>query len=105
MFSLKGITLIVTGAGSGMGRELTFRLLKKGASVAACDINETTLKETAALAPAGGRIRTYAVNVADTQKASALPGLVKKELVDKLYRLMPVKAIDMMAKRVNKMIQ
>ena len=79
MFSLKGITLIVTGAGSGMGRELTFQLLKKGASVAACDINETTLEETAALASAGGRIRTYVLNVADTQKASALPALVKKD--------------------------
>ena len=27
------------------------------------------------------------------------------KLMDKLYRIMPVKAIDMMAKRINKMIQ
>lgn len=41
--------IVVTGAGSGMGRELTLNLIAKGAKVAAIDINENNLKETVAL--------------------------------------------------------
>ena len=44
--------IIVTGAGSGMGRELTLNLLSKGAKVAAIDLNETSLAETVALSKA-----------------------------------------------------
>ncbi|MBV6640308.1 MAG: SDR family NAD(P)-dependent oxidoreductase [Cyclobacteriaceae bacterium] len=47
---LKGKTFVVTGAGSGMGRELTIQLVKKGASVAMADLNARSLKETASLA-------------------------------------------------------
>jgi short-subunit dehydrogenase len=42
--------IIVTGGGSGMGREIVLNLLSKGAKVIAIDINETALLETAALA-------------------------------------------------------
>ena len=57
--NVQGKTIVVTGGGNGMGRELTLLLLKKGARVAAVDINELTLKETAALAgdhQAGGKM-------------------------------------------------
>lgn len=37
--------IALTGAGSGIGRELTFALLEKGAKVAAVDINEAALKK------------------------------------------------------------
>ncbi len=43
-------TIVVTGGGSGMGRELVLNLLRKGAKVAAIDINENGLKETIELA-------------------------------------------------------
>lgn len=43
-------TIIVTGAGSGMGRELTIQLALKGAKVVMVDIHENTLQETAKLA-------------------------------------------------------
>lgn len=46
----KNKILIVTGGGSGMGRELTLNLLLKGAKVVAIDINKSTLDETSALA-------------------------------------------------------
>ncbi|MDD3048412.1 MAG: SDR family NAD(P)-dependent oxidoreductase [Bacilli bacterium] len=36
--------IIVTGAGAGIGRELTLQLLSKGAYVAALDINESNLQ-------------------------------------------------------------
>jgi len=41
---------IVTGAGSGMGREIALLLIAKGATVAGVDINDSTLQETADLA-------------------------------------------------------
>lgn len=46
----KNKTILVTGGGSGMGRELVLALLRKGAKVAAVDINEKALKETFSLA-------------------------------------------------------
>jgi len=39
--------IIVTGGGSGMGRELVLNLLAKGTKVIAIDINEKSLEETA----------------------------------------------------------
>ena len=42
-------TILVTGGGSGMGRELILHLLSKQAKVIAIDINETGLKETVEL--------------------------------------------------------
>ena len=50
MLELKGDVALVTGAGSGMGRELTLALLKHGAKVAAVDINPKSLDETASRA-------------------------------------------------------
>lgn len=38
--------IVVTGGGSGMGRELVLNLLSKGAKVIALDINKTALEET-----------------------------------------------------------
>ena len=73
---LAGKVVVVTGAGSGMGREVALEALRRGAKVAAVDINESTLAETAALASAGERLRTYVVNVSDKGAVAALPGRV-----------------------------
>lgn len=40
---------VVTGAGSGMGREFTMQLVQKGAKVIMVDINEQAMEETASL--------------------------------------------------------
>src|SRR6185436_18200200 len=42
--------VVVTGAGSGMGRELALELLDRKARVAAVDLNAQSLEQTAALA-------------------------------------------------------
>jgi short-subunit dehydrogenase len=42
--------IVVTGGGSGMGRELVLNLLSKGAAVVAIDINGASLEETTVLA-------------------------------------------------------
>ncbi|CAI7975349.1 Short-chain dehydrogenase/reductase SDR [Frankia sp. Hr75.2] len=45
----EGKVVLVTGAGSGMGRAITLRLAREGASVLALDIDEGRLAETKAL--------------------------------------------------------
>jgi short-subunit dehydrogenase len=74
---VQGKTIVITGGGSGIGRELTLLLLKKGARVAAVDVNETTLKETAALAGNHqDRLSIHFANVTDRDAVSALPEAV-----------------------------
>jgi len=65
--------IVVTGAGSGMGRALVLALVKKGLRVAAVDLNEVTLKETVALAGQPGKVSAHIVNVSDRQTVEALP--------------------------------
>jgi NAD(P)-dependent dehydrogenase (short-subunit alcohol dehydrogenase family) len=70
MDSFAGKLAVVTGGGSGMGRELTRQLAAQGCSVAACDLNPDTMAETVALvrgeAPDGGRITGHACDVSKT---------------------------------------
>jgi NAD(P)-dependent dehydrogenase (short-subunit alcohol dehydrogenase family) len=70
---------VVTGGGNGMGREVVLGLIKRGARVAAVDLNQAGLDETVALAAAPeGSLTTHAVNVSDRAAVLALPAAVKK---------------------------
>jgi len=56
--------IIVTGGGSGMGRELVLHLLSKGANVITIDINRNALQETISLA--GNKkhsLKTFVVDI------------------------------------------
>ena len=68
-----GKTVVVTGAGSGIGRAVTLEALRRGARVAAVDVNPTTLEETGSLAAAGDRFSTFVVDITDKDAVAALP--------------------------------
>lgn len=75
---IQGKVFVVTGAGSGIGRSLTLAMLKGGAKVAAVDINEANLKETASLANAGTSLSTHVVDISNRQQIEALrPAVVE----------------------------
>jgi NAD(P)-dependent dehydrogenase (short-subunit alcohol dehydrogenase family) len=67
--SFMGKLAVVTGGGSGMGRELVRQLAAEGCSVAACDLNSGAVAEIAALAqesgPPGVRVTSHACDVSD----------------------------------------
>jgi NAD(P)-dependent dehydrogenase (short-subunit alcohol dehydrogenase family) len=63
--SFEGKLAVVTGGGSGMGRELVVQLAGAGCAVAACDLNEASLAETAARAAGGPRVTTHVCDVSD----------------------------------------
>lgn len=67
---------VVTGAGNGIGRETTLRLLARGASVAGVDLNANGLAETARLAAAGDRFSAHVVNITDRDAVAKLPEAV-----------------------------
>ncbi|MBV6395205.1 MAG: putative oxidoreductase SadH [Anaerolineales bacterium] len=82
--------MVITGGGNGIGRELVLNLLSKGAHVAAVDISEAGLKETAELA--GGkqdRLSTHIVNITDRSAVEALPEqiIAKYGVVDGLINV------------------
>jgi len=64
---------VVTGAGSGMGRSVVLELLRRGARVAAVDLRDEGLQETATLVAARDRLSTHVLDVTDRAAAAELP--------------------------------
>jgi len=73
---LTGKVFVVTGGGNGIGREVVLGLLTRGARVAAVDLSEQGLAETAALVGAGERLSTHTVDITDRAAVEALPDAV-----------------------------
>jgi len=72
-----GRLFVVTGAGNGIGREVAFLLLARGARVAAVSRGAAGLERTAELAGPGAALSTHVVDVADRAAVAALPAAVE----------------------------
>ena len=75
MDTFAGRIAVVTGGGSGMGRELVVQLAAAGCSVAACDLDleamESTLERARAGAPEGVKVTAHGCDVSDEAAVNA----------------------------------
>lgn len=72
--------VVVTGAGSGMGRSYALELARRGATLALNDYDEVGLKETASLIPAATRMITETYDVSNREATYAFAERVRAEL-------------------------
>jgi NAD(P)-dependent dehydrogenase (short-subunit alcohol dehydrogenase family) len=83
MKDFRGKIAVVTGGGTGMGRELCKQLAKEGAHVALCDVSEENMAGTKAeclrAAPAGTRVTTHSCDVSDERQVLAFRDAVVKQ--------------------------
>src|SRR5688572_27556532 len=74
---------VITGGGTGMGRELARQLAAEGCHVAICDISEESMAQTKALcradAPRGTRMSTTIADVSDEAQVIAFRDAVARE--------------------------
>ena len=71
---IQGSTVVVTGGGRGIGRDMARAFAARGANVALFDLNQADLDETVRLCEAEGvKARGYLVNV--TQEAAVVAGM------------------------------
>src|SRR5688572_16802079 len=69
---LRGTTVVVTGAASGIGLELTKRMLRDGARVVMADIETAALDKAAAHASELGEVLAVPTDVTDAAAVEAM---------------------------------
>jgi NAD(P)-dependent dehydrogenase (short-subunit alcohol dehydrogenase family) len=71
---LQGKRILVTGGGTGLGREIADKYLELGAALYLCGRRKAVLDETAAalVAEHGGSVRTHAVDIRDAAAVDAM---------------------------------
>lgn len=75
-----GKVIVVSGAGNGIGRELTLCLLEKGATVAGIDQNPEKLEETAELASSyRDRFAGFVVDISDNSAVQAISNQIETQ--------------------------
>ncbi len=78
-----GRIAVVTGGGTGMGRELARQLATEGCHVAMCDVSAENMEETRELcqkeAPAGTRITTHECDVSEEPQVLAFRDAVVRD--------------------------
>lgn len=78
---IKGEIVLVTGAGSGLGRLVSYRLAKMGATIVVWDINEEGINETVKqIKTQGGKAFGYKCNLADKEEVYKLAKQVNEEV-------------------------
>jgi hypothetical protein len=83
MKKFEGRIAVITGGGTGMGRELARQLAAEGCHVAMCDVSAETMAESRALclakAPSGTRVTTTVADVSDEAELEAFRDAVMRE--------------------------
>jgi len=87
-----GKLAIITGGGTGMGRELALQLVAEGCNVAMCDVSEANMSETVRQcrtgAPQGTRVSSFRADVSIEDQVLAFAQSVKREHdTDKVHLL------------------
>ena len=72
LFDLTGKTVVVTGAGSGIGRATALMTAAQGATVVVADIADTAHETVAQITDAGGSARAVVGDISDPDVAVAL---------------------------------
>ena len=83
MERFEGRLAVITGGGTGMGRELARQLAAEGCHVAICDVSEEAMAQTKALCeqagPTGLRVSTFIADVSDEARVLAFRDAVAKD--------------------------